>query len=161
MTVPFILLDDARSEGASPARLYRAPRETVIARRPGEVAAALDRIDALHRQGLHLAGNIAYEAGLALEPRLAKLAEARTGAAGPLLWFGAFEGYQSIDPADVPAWLANEAASGSASVGPVEPVLSPGGYARAFAAMQAAMRRSVRQRARAMAEFCTMDRTGC
>ena len=28
---PFVLLDDARSEGARPARLYHAPQELVIA----------------------------------------------------------------------------------------------------------------------------------
>ena len=51
MVGPFILLDDARSEGASPARLYRNPREIVVARRPEEVAPALAWIEALAREG--------------------------------------------------------------------------------------------------------------
>ena len=38
-----------------------------------------------------LAGYLAYEAGLALEPRLAPLAAPRTGADGPLVWFGLFD----------------------------------------------------------------------
>ncbi|MBW8755893.1 MAG: aminodeoxychorismate synthase, component I, partial [Sphingomonadales bacterium] len=80
MGTPFILLDDARPQGASDARLYRAPTELVVARRPEEVAPALARIEALHRQGHELAGYLAYEAGLALEPRLAPLAAGRTGA---------------------------------------------------------------------------------
>ena len=66
MTEPFILLDDARPHGASPARLYHAPREVVVARRADEVIPALERIEMLRGQGLHLAGYLAYEAGLAL-----------------------------------------------------------------------------------------------
>ena len=34
---PFILLDDARHDGTASARLYRAPRLIVVARRPEEV----------------------------------------------------------------------------------------------------------------------------
>lgn len=138
MNRPFILLDDARSEGASAARLYSDPLEVVVARRPGEVADALSRIDCLRRQGHHLAGYLAYEAGLALEPRLVPLAAARTGGNGPLIWFAAFDGYREIGAEDVPGWLA-QAAPGKASVGPLDPALSPGGYASAFAAMEEAI----------------------
>jgi para-aminobenzoate synthetase/4-amino-4-deoxychorismate lyase len=137
MPPPFVLLDDARAGAASPARLYRDPVEVVVARRAQDVPAALARIDALHRAGHALAGYLAYEAGLALEPRLAPLAVARTGAAGPLLWFGAFAGWEEIDAA---AWLAREAASTQAAIGPLEPQLSPGGYARAFAKLAEAIR---------------------
>ena len=135
MQAPFILLDDARPGGASPARLYQAPREVVVARRPDEVLPALERIAALSAEGLHLAGYLAYEAGLALEPKLAPLAAPRTGANGPLVWFGAFESYREIAADAVPAWLAGQA-SGSAQVGPLDPQLSPGGYAAAFGALQ-------------------------
>jgi para-aminobenzoate synthetase / 4-amino-4-deoxychorismate lyase len=139
MTAPFILLDDARPEGASDARLYTDPREVVVARRTEEVAPALERLEELRRDGLELAGYFAYEAGLALEPKLAPLAAARTGAAGPLLWFGAFEAFQAIPSVEVPAWLAANGGGGLAQVGPVEPQLSPGGYARAFGALQEAI----------------------
>ena len=138
MPDPFILLDDARSIGASPARLYQAPLEVVVARRADEVAGALARIGALHEAGHHIAGWIAYEAGLALEPRLMPLADARSGSAGPLIWFAAFAGYREIAAADVPAWLA-ENADGASHVGPLDPALSPGGYARAFAQVQEAI----------------------
>ena len=136
MPDPMILLDDARPEGASDARLYQAPVEIVVARQPEELGPALERLGQLRREGHYLAGWIAYEAGLALEPRLAPLAGPR--AAGPLLWFGAFAGYQTIAAGDVPGWLADRA-EGSASVGPLDPALSPGGYARAFAAIQQAI----------------------
>ena len=135
MQAPFILLDDARPDGASPARLYEAPREVVLARRVEEVEPALERIAALSAEGLYLAGFLAYEAGLALEPRLAPLAASRVGATGPLVWFGAFESYREIAGDEVPAWLAGQA-SGPAQVGPLDPQLSPGGYGAAFAALQ-------------------------
>jgi para-aminobenzoate synthetase/4-amino-4-deoxychorismate lyase len=138
-THPFVLLDDARSSGASDARLYAAPVEVVVARRPEQVAAALARIDALCAQGYELAGHFAYEAGLAMEPRLAPLAAARTGANGPLLWFGAFKGHEVIQAADVPDWLSAHAQGPSASIGPLMPQLSIGGYTQAFAALEQAI----------------------
>lgn len=137
MPDPFILLDDARPDGAADARLYRAPVELVVARRMDEVVPVLARIEALAAEGRHLAGYLAYEAGLALEPRLSRLS-GRTGAAGPLVWFGAFDGYETIAAKDVPGWLAANAGS-SGTIGPAEPQLSAGGYARAFAALQEAI----------------------
>jgi len=136
---PFVLLDDARVTGARDARLYRDPVEIVVARRVEEVPAALARIDALAGQGLHLAGNLAYEAGLALEPRLARLAAGRCGGDGPLVWFGAFHDFVRIAAADMPAWLAGQAGGSGASLGPLEPQVSMGDYARAFAAIAAAI----------------------
>ncbi len=144
MTAPMILLDDARLHGASAARLYQNPREVVIARRAADVRGALERIEELRADGRHLAGWIAYEAGLALEPRLVPLADARTGAAGPLVWFGVFDHYQSIPAEQVPDWLAAHAqgsasVAASASVGPLDPAITPGAYARAFARLQQAI----------------------
>ena len=140
MVAPFILLDDARSEGASAARLYRNPREIVVARRPEEVGPALARIEALAGEGHALAGTIAYEAGLALEPRLLPLATRRSGGGGPLVWFGAFSGWEEIAAAAVPAWLADEAGTAPApAIGPLEPQLSTGGYLAAFAALREAI----------------------
>ena len=140
MTAPFILFDDARSEGASPARLYRNPREIVVARRPEEVGPALARIEALAGEGHALAGMIAYEAGLALEPRLAPITARRSGAGGPLVWFGAFAGWEEIAADAVPTWLADHAAPGLApAIGPLEPQLSTGGYLAAFAALREAI----------------------
>ena len=139
MPAPFILLDDARPHGASPARLYENPREVVVARRVDEVLPALERIAALRGEGAQLAGYLAYEAGLALEPKLADLAAARSGATGPLVWFGAFDSYRELAADEVPAWLTEQAsgtASDLAQVGPLDPQLSAGGYAAAFAALQ-------------------------
>ena len=136
---PFVLLDDAREAGARPARFYRDPVAVVVARRPEAVAGALARLEALSAEGLHLAGYMAYEAGLALEPRLAGLAAKRCGGDGPLLWFGAFRDCETIAPDAMPEWLAAAAQGGAARLGPLEPQVSPGGYARAFAAIKAAI----------------------
>ena len=139
MSAPFILLDDARADGASPARLYENPREIVVARTVDEVLPALEQIAVLRGGGLHLAGYLAYEAGLAFEPKLANLAPARCGAMGPLVWFGAFESYRELVADEVPAWLAEQAAGSApdlAQVGPLDPQLSAGGYAQAFTTLQ-------------------------
>jgi para-aminobenzoate synthetase/4-amino-4-deoxychorismate lyase len=136
---PFILLDDARESGAADAHLFENPAEVFVAHRPEEVAEVLAAADAARKHGATLAGYIAYEAGLALEAKLAPLAAARTGAAGPLVWLGLFDAAQVIPAARVPAWLA-ERASGHSSLGPLVPQLSPGGYSGAFAALQDAIR---------------------
>ncbi|MCT2399236.1 aminodeoxychorismate synthase component I [Novosphingobium mangrovi (ex Huang et al. 2023)] len=140
MSDPFVLLDDARTQGPAPARLYRHPSQVVVARRPEDVVPALDRIEALSREGHHLAGYIAYEAGLALEPRLAGLLPARTGASGPLVWFGAFADCERIAAGKVPQWLAAEAGTGSPAIGPLEPQISTGEYAQAFDTLRAAIK---------------------
>ncbi|MEI6643425.1 MAG: aminodeoxychorismate synthase component I [Novosphingobium sp.] len=132
---PFILLDDAREEGAGPARLYTAPQEIAVARRPEDVEAALARIGATPG---HWAGMIAYEAGLALEPRLAPRLPARTGAAGPLVWFARFEAMREMTAAEAEAWL-DDRITGTGRLGPLDPQVSPGGYARGFDRLQAAI----------------------
>lgn len=106
---PFILLDDARPESPSGARLFRDPVELVTAQRVEEVEPALDRLAAAQRSGLHAAGYLAYEASYALEPRLAPLARSLPHGE-PLLWFGLFEGYDAIPARAVPDLLPSPAA---------------------------------------------------
>ena len=95
---PFVLLDDARDEGAAPARLYTDPVEIITTRDPAQVPALLAKLKS-HRA--HVAGFIAYEAGHGLEPRLSHLVSNSADDAPPLLWFGVFEDYQEIAPAAV------------------------------------------------------------
>ncbi|GEN99589.1 aminodeoxychorismate synthase, component I [Novosphingobium sediminis] len=132
---PFILLDDAREEGAGPARLYTAAAEIVVARRPEEVEAALARIGSAPG---HWAGMIAYEAGLALEPRLAARLPARTGAAGLLVWFARFAEMRELTEAEAEAWL-DEVIAGRGRLGPLDPQVAPGGYAAGFDQLKAAI----------------------
>lgn len=147
---PFVLLDDARAGyGAAEALLYENPRQVFVAMRPGEVEAVLAAAETARAAGQgSLAGYIAYEAGLALEPRLAPLADTRSGAGGPLVWLGLFDLPTSIPAAGVPGWLAarsdssgdtDEIGGGGASIGPLEPQLSLGGYAAAFAHLNEAI----------------------
>ncbi len=137
---PFVLLDDARAgDGGADALLYESPRAVFVAARPEQVAGALAAADAARQaQGGSLAGYIAYEAGLALEPKLAGVAAARSGAAGPLVWLGLFDAPTRIAAGDVPGWLAARA-EGTGSIGPMEPQLSPGGYHAAFEALREAI----------------------
>ncbi|MEL7198054.1 MAG: aminodeoxychorismate synthase component I [Pseudomonadota bacterium] len=136
---PFVLLDDARGNGAADALLYQNPNQLFIAHNPADVAEAIKAAEVAQSDGGHLAGYIAYEAGLALEPHLVPLAEDRSGAAGPLVWLGLFENEPERIAADaVPQWLATRR-EGDASIGPLEPQVSPGGYVQAFEALREAI----------------------
>jgi para-aminobenzoate synthetase/4-amino-4-deoxychorismate lyase len=124
---PFVLLDDARPGGAEP-RLYTAPVRVIAAHSADEVAPALAALDAARAEGLHAAGYIAYEAGHALEPRLAGLS--RTDADVPLLWFGLFETVEHLAPDAIAARLPDPA---GAWVGRPAPRISRSDYDAAFA----------------------------
>lgn len=110
---PFVLLDDAREAGL--ARLYLRPREIVETRDPAEVPGC---IAGLGRGSGHVAGFIAYEAGHALEPKLAPLRVRPPAEAPPLLWFGRFDGFEAVD---AEAFLPDPA---SAWVGRPRPLIS-------------------------------------
>ncbi|HSQ94744.1 MAG TPA: aminodeoxychorismate synthase component I [Croceibacterium sp.] len=138
---PFILLDDARSEGAVDAHLFENPRSIFVARTADEVERVLADADAARREGGGtLAGYIAYEAGLALEAKLVSLAAERTGADGPLVWLGLFDAPRTIASAEVPQWLAQRARGGHASIGPLDPQVSTGAYLAAFDRLHEAIR---------------------
>ena len=128
---PFVLLDDARSSGAAPARLYLEPVEIVRADTPADVKAALNRVRVAGREGLHVAGFMAYEAGYALEPKLEGMAGASPA---PLLWFGLFRNYAEVSAGDVPKWLPDPA---GAWVGKPRPALTRETYAAVLAKVQA------------------------
>ena len=138
---PFVLMDDARATGASDAQLFEHPRAIFVAHHPADVARVLAEADqARIETGGTLAGYLSYEAGLALEPRLAPLADSRSGASGPLVWFGLFDSVTTIPSADVPAWLEARGGSGHASIGPTEPQVSTGAYLAGFDQLQEAIR---------------------
>jgi para-aminobenzoate synthetase component I len=70
--------------------LFAAPREVIVAWRRSEVSAALERAEAARAAGAWLAGYVAYEAGYALEPKLAR--RMPRGRRGPLVALGVFGG---------------------------------------------------------------------
>ncbi|ARS28617.1 aminodeoxychorismate synthase component I [Sphingomonas sp. KC8] len=125
---PFILLDDARQCGAGPARLYVDPVEVIAADRLDGVRPALERLRAAQAAGCHAAGFIGYEAGLALEGRLEGL-PVRQGGCAPLLWFGLFDRFASLDSDGVAALLPDPA---GAWAGAPRPRISYADYAAAF-----------------------------
>ena len=101
---PFILLDDARAEGAAAARLFVDPAEVLTAHSAAEVPALLSALEAAQARGLHAAGYLAYEAGKGLAPAWRGRADAEAGAA-PVGWFGLFERARRIAADAVPALL--------------------------------------------------------
>lgn len=123
---PFVLLDDARSDGA-PARLYAKPVEIVSAATPAEVPAALERLRAAAGRGLHAAGHIDYEASAALMPEAWRTPPAPSPT--PLLWFGLFRDYREITAGAVPALLPDPA---GAWAGRPSPQIPHADYAAAF-----------------------------
>jgi para-aminobenzoate synthetase / 4-amino-4-deoxychorismate lyase len=128
---PFILLDDARRDQASPARLYTAPLRIIEAAQASAVASALAEVAACTSAGLHVAGFMAYEAGHALEPRLG---EPQRSGDVPLLWFGVFDRFQKIAPDKVSAMLPDPAGAYASSPTPKN---SRAEYDTAFSAVQA------------------------
>jgi para-aminobenzoate synthetase/4-amino-4-deoxychorismate lyase len=88
---PFVLLDFPGG-----ARLYRNAVEVVEARSPEAVEAALARLERRHA-----AGFIGYEAGHALERKLAPGAQEAPAGEPPLLWFGLFDGWEAVQPDDL------------------------------------------------------------
>ena len=117
---PFVLLDDARPGGRG--LLYRRPVEIVDAREPSEVRPALARLREAVREGRHCAGFIAYEAGHALEAKLAPLCRVAPAGAPPLLWFGLFDAPEHVC---VEALLPDPA---SAWAGAPRPLIERGAY---------------------------------
>ena len=121
---PFVLLDDARPGGRS--TLYTGLRELVATRDPAEVGDCLERL-----RGRKVAGFLAYEAGHALEPKLAPLARAPEPDAPPLLWFGRFAEERRGNAADI---LPDPA---GAWAGRARPLISRAEYESALAAVKA------------------------
>lgn len=93
--------------GGEPA-LFDSPREVIVAERPAELARALARAEAARAAGAWIAGYVAYEAGYALEPKLARLMPRRRP--GPLVALGVFDVPQAAEAA-----LAQAASEGRAT----------------------------------------------
>ena len=104
---------------------FDQPRAMFVAQGVDEVMPALAAAEAARAQGAWIAGYIAYEAGYAMEPRLAGLPAGE----GPLVCLAAFDG-----PGDAGAVLA-QAADEALGVRLAEPVprVARAAYAAAFA----------------------------
>jgi para-aminobenzoate synthetase / 4-amino-4-deoxychorismate lyase len=127
---PFVLLDDARTTGASPSRLYRDPIGIIETKDPDAVEASLKQLAAASAEGLHAAGFITYEAGYSLEQRLAPLRSVPAEGDLPLIWFGLFRGFETIAPEEVIQRLPGGAVAGAA---PPRPLITREAYGEALA----------------------------
>ncbi len=116
--------------GGGPA-LFDGAAARFVAWEADAVGPALAAAEAARAAGAWIAGYVAYEAGYALEPRLAALMPG--GRRGPLVALAAFAG-----PADAGAVLAGAAdAAGAVQLRAPEPVVARADYAAAFARVQA------------------------
>lgn len=129
---PFVLIDDARLDGARAARLYTDPDETIVAHRPEDLTGLFETLRGAGARGLHCAGWLGYEAGLILESRLAGRAMRRTHAL-PLAWFGSFKKVELIAPDALVAALPDPA---GARVISMQPRWQERDYAEAFAGVR-------------------------
>ncbi|MBT9244332.1 aminodeoxychorismate synthase component I [Gemmobacter fulvus] len=106
--------------------LFDAPREVVVAEAADAVLPALARLDAARAAGAWVAGYVSYEAGYALEDKLAALMPAER--AHPLLAFGIYDA-----PQDAAAALATAAAAApGVYLAPLQPMVSRDAYGAAF-----------------------------
>ncbi len=123
-----ILCEDG--PGGRPA-LFDGAERLVLAGSADRLAPALAELDAARAAGKWVAGYLSYEAGYALEPRLAPLmpVSAPVSVPTPLLAFGIYDGPR--DAAPVLA-QASEAAR-RVALAPLEPVISREDYGAAMA----------------------------
>jgi para-aminobenzoate synthetase / 4-amino-4-deoxychorismate lyase len=124
-TQPFVLLDDARESGAAAARLFRAPLEIAVATQPDEVPTLLATLARWQAHGALAAGFLCYEAGHALDAKLADFA-APLDAGWPLGWFARFARCERIARDDVPGLLPDP---DGAWIGPPQPAIDYPAYA--------------------------------
>ena len=129
---PFVLLDDARQGGSR--TLYRDPHAIVATRDPAEIRGCLVRIRAAAADGWHAAGWIAYDAGHALDARLAQLARSAAATEPWLLWFGLFATAQWLVPGELEHMLPDPA---GAWAGAPRPLIERVAYDAAFARVSA------------------------
>ena len=124
---PFVLLDDARLHGASPARIYTDPVEILTAKSSAEIDALLLSLRQAGQDGLHAAGFLGYEAGAQLVPGLPP------PKGGIQAWFGLFKNFREIASDVVASLLPDPAGSW---ISGLRPSISRSDYSRAFATVQ-------------------------
>ena len=130
---PFVLLDDARADGAVATRLFTDPVDTLSASKAADIPALLDALQAARRRGLFAAGYLAYDAGKGLATTWRGAVDDGTADDGaPLGWFGLFERARRID-ADAVATLLPDPAS--AWIGHVAPRIAQADYQAAVEAV--------------------------
>lgn len=119
---PSFFLDDVTTGRLT---VFGAPRAVIRADRPNELVPALAALENALQSRNFVAGYFSYEAGYALEPRLAARLPSRR--AVPLMWFGVFEAPLTVDDAALASWR-----HGRAYAGPLVPEWDLAGYGAHF-----------------------------
>jgi len=117
-----VFLDDV---AAGRLTAFGAPLAVIRADRPQELAPALAALESARGAGNYVAGYFSYEAGYALEPRLAARMPPKRGL--PLLWFGVFGAPQTAPDTALAAWRR-----GRAYAGPLTPEWDAAAYGARF-----------------------------
>ncbi len=125
MPSPFALIEDLET---GTARLFEGARDMLAPGDHGDIPAALQRLESMRQAGERIAGWIGYDAGFALDPRLAPL---RRRSAGPLMWMGAFDRVTAMSVGDVDGWLARHG-NGGGALGAMQPVIGRDAYHARF-----------------------------
>lgn len=94
---PLIRFDDLTS-GSERSFEFSDPGEVVVARRPSEVLAALERVSTLSRSGWWVAGFVSYDAAPGVDPGLAVPGGNGAPDPPPLVWFTAYRHRIAVDP---------------------------------------------------------------
>jgi para-aminobenzoate synthetase component 1 len=111
--------------------IFHGEHDRVVAWTAEEIVPALMLLDEARAQGFWTAGYLAYEAGLALEPRLGRLMPAATDE--PLLAFGIYDA-----PVAANDWLADAAAKApGVRLSPMESLVSRTKYDQAMSRIAA------------------------
>jgi para-aminobenzoate synthetase / 4-amino-4-deoxychorismate lyase len=133
----FVLLDNSSGRGP-PSLLFTEPTSIVVAREPGDVAAALDALEAGLKAGWHAAGFFAYELGYVFESKLKALMPKHRDV--PLMWFGLYPPPREMSETNVDLWLATHTRSGSYQFTDVTRAWDRDAYVKRFEAVQEKIR---------------------
>lgn len=103
-----VLLDGAGGHPGSVSLLFHDPISELIAHAPGQVSDVLAQVEAVCREGYHVAGYLSYEAGYAAwEDRFPVFRTEHPLPGGlPLAWFGVFEEHHVLEADLVERWAA-------------------------------------------------------
>ncbi len=126
---PFVLLDDARANGAEnrivPARYYADPIAVLTADGPAQLTELYNELRKYHAQGHHICGYLEYPQSRDLGPNNVR---PNSGA-----WFGVFADYREIAADQV---LNELPYAYGAYISPLRPIISRAQYATAFQTVQ-------------------------
>ncbi|MBA5775860.1 aminodeoxychorismate synthase component I [Stappia sp. F7233] len=127
-----LLLDAKENDGAL---LFERPRTVLSCARLEDVRSTLGEVEAQSRDGAHLAGFLAYEAGYAFEQKLLKAPLPPLSV--PLVWFGVFDAPRRLTKGEALDWLHTETAeAGPPRIGDMRFDTSREEYEAAFAAVR-------------------------